>query len=522
MAEALATKFGNLISEAIRELRHNRRLVVFVILLSGAPLAAYVLRFDDGEFRIDGLYIFVICGLVLLAFVQKYLYFVVCAFLAISNLLHMHVYRHWGGQQLTSRIEATFESPPSEMLEYLQSHVDAIDIAMLLFYVLYFFILIRTVFLTRHFPKATQKIALVLLALWLGVCMGFTDRLARFPPYTLISNTMEAKARFDLLEGRRDFLERNPLIPADCKSRYDKVVIIIGESAISDHMSLFGYSIETTPFAEQSKPYAFNALAPSNQTRYSIGMMLTSATPGHFDVFYREHSLVGQLRACGYDTLWISNQGRIGKHDSFVTSLALEADKQIFLNEWSYTDSKYDGQIVTELESRGIYDLRGHATFIHLMGSHVRYDKRYPEDFGFADSSDTVTEYDTSIRYTDFVLSELYKRFQDDSLLFIYVSDHGQFVSEKDFGSGFLPGYKEEYRIPLLVWTNDAVDVEQIESAIGDSTLNTESLANIVNFLIGRSASPGISTSRLISIATPENVENYDDLASHPDGPAAP
>ena len=251
-------------------------------------------------------------------------------------------------------------------------------------------------------------------------------------------------------------------------------------------------------------------------------MMLTTATPGHFDVFYRQHSLIGQLRACGYDTLWISNQGRVGEYDSIVTSLALEADDQIFLNEWSWTNSKYDEQIVTELESLGIYDLRGHATFIHLIGSHVRYNQRYPKEFGFADNPDTVTEYDTSIRYTDFVLSELYKRFRGGSLLFIYISDHGQFVSNEDFGSGFLPGYKEEYRIPLLVWTKDSVAAEQIVSAIDDSTFNAESLANITNFLIGHSTSPGVSTSRLISVATPENVRSYDDLASHPSNPAEP
>ena len=177
---------------------------------------------------------------------------------------------------------------------------------------------------------------------------------------------------------------------------------------------------------------------------------------------------------------------------------------------------------MTELESHGIYDLHEHATFIHLIGSHVRYDRRYPDDFGFVDNTDTVAEYDTSIRYTDFVLSELYKRFRGDSLLFIYISDHGQFVSNENFGSGFLPGYKEEYRIPLLVWTKDSVAAEQIVSAIGGSTFNSESLVNIVNFLVGHSTSPGVSTSRLISVATPENVKDYDDLTSYPNGPAAP
>lgn len=53
---------------------------------------------------------------------------VACLGLAISALVHQHVTRRWGGGQLDARIEAMLESPPGEMRQYLESHMDAVDV----------------------------------------------------------------------------------------------------------------------------------------------------------------------------------------------------------------------------------------------------------------------------------------------------------------------------------------------------------------------------------------------------------
>src|SRR5262249_15054046 len=117
-----------------------------------------------------------------------------------------------------------------------------------------------------------------------------------------------------------------------------------------------------------------------------------------------------------------------------------------------------------------------------------------------------------SLLYTDHVLSRLYQRFQGDSLLFLYVSDHGQFVSEEEFGSGFLPGYREEYRVPLLIWTHDSEAIRRRRASVRESELNTDSLNDVVRFVLGHAPSPGVSTGRNVTVLTPENVRVYDDL----------
>ena len=222
------------------------------------------------------------------------------------------------------------------------------------------------------------------------------------------------------------------------------------------------------------------------------------------------------MRRCGVHTLWISNQGKRGEYDSFTTSLAMEADEQVFLNEWSWEDVQLDESVVRVLQERNRFDRPQQATFIHLIGSHTAYRERVPSAFGFQEPPGVVTDYDNSILYTDHVLSRLYEAYAGSSLLLVYVSDHGQIVSEKRFGSGFLPGYQEEYRTPLLIWTDDKVAIGTLRSAIGASRLNLESFDDVIRYLVGLAPEPMLSTSEQVSVLSPEYIKDYAALQSLP------
>jgi glucan phosphoethanolaminetransferase (alkaline phosphatase superfamily) len=189
----------------------------------------------------------------------------------------------------------------------------------------------------------------------------------------------------------------------------------------------------------------------------------------------------------------------------------------VFLNEWSWTEAAYDGKIVKELRDRVIDHQRPQAIFIHLIGSHVKYSERYPPGFGFPDVSSVVEQYDNSLLYTDFVLSQLYDLLYDESTLFIYVSDHGQMVSNDVFGSGFLPGYREEFHTPLLVWTSDAASMARVQIELGNARLNLESFDNLVSFLSGITPLPRLSTRDEVAVLSPEYVRHYRNLPSFMD-----
>ena len=82
-------------------------------------------------------------------------------------------------------------------------------------------------------------------------------------------------------------------------------------------------------------------------------MMLTPAGPGALRQLYRSHSLVGELRNAACTRFGYRTRVGGGAYDSFSTSLAREADEQIFLNDWSWKDTQLDGKIVDELDARG-------------------------------------------------------------------------------------------------------------------------------------------------------------------------
>jgi glucan phosphoethanolaminetransferase (alkaline phosphatase superfamily) len=359
------------------------------------------------------------------------------------------------------------------------------------------------------------------LAAWAltAALLGIVDSYRKSPMLMIAGKAAEARFRYQQLARRADALARAPVPLRSCKLRYDRVVIVLGESAVTDHMSVFGYPRPTTPFAQASKAHAFEALSPANQTRYALAMMLTAATPDNFDVFFHSHSLISLLRSCGMHTLWVSNQGRRGRYDSFSSSIALEADESIFLNEWSWTNVTYDGQIVNELHKRHVADGRRQATFVHLIGSHVKYRERYPPGFGFPKVAGLIDEYDNSLLYTDYVLSQLVGMLYDRSTLVVYVSDHGQMVSEDKFGSGFLPGYREEFRTPLLIWTADSVSIARVKDELGGATLNLESFDNLISYLVGISPSPQLSTRDIVAVLSPSHLRQYHDLPSIRDQP---
>ena len=483
------------------------------------PYLPFVLHVgSDGQRSLSGGALMVATGAVLLAFLSRLVCFALALMYLPLTLVCVHLIRHysagqrgWQLNQPDSRVEAFFESPPNETIEYFKSQAWLSDWILLGTAVLYVVALAWILRRVRPLTTAARWAVVAATAAWavFAVQQRIDRHLQQWPQYQLALAAIEARPRFMQLAERNEYLKANPLPPADCRARYHHIVVVIGESANSDHMSVFGYRRKTTPFAERSSPHAFLALAPANQTRYSLAMMLTAVRPGDFAPFYRLHSLVGQLAACGYRTLWISNQGRVGRQDSMAASLAREADRHVFLNELSYKQVGHDGEILQTLEGLGAFDAERQATFIHLIGSHMQYARRVPARFGFRPILDTVDAYDNSILYTDHVLAELHERFGPKGLLLVYAADHGEVVANRGFGHGFSPGFQDEYRVPLLIWTEDTASVGRLKAAVGNARLNLESFDDVMLYLAGGTESPAVSTSGVVTNLGPANRVNY-------------
>jgi heptose-I-phosphate ethanolaminephosphotransferase len=284
-------------------------------------------------------------------------------------------------------------------------------------------------------------------------------------------------------------------------------------------MSIYGYEKNTTPFLshlkESGKLYLFDAIAPANQTQYSIPMLYTRAAIHDFRrTFVQSSSILRDFRLYGYQTYWISNQGKIGSTDTTISSIAQEANVAHYSKKCMHTyKTKSDIEILHYLDK--IKDnARKEMYVFHLMGSHADYRRRYTRDIRLIPRPKSVREkYDNTIYFTDYIIKHIVEKFSNKKVLIIYISDHGEVVGKKIHGHAFLPPYKDEYDIPFVVYSS--IDNPRIGELYEDNKkgyFNLENFNYIVEYLSGIGNDKNISYSNNIFAVEPENIFDYNKL----------
>ena len=175
-----------------------------------------------------------------------------------------------------------------------------------------------------------------------------------------------------------------------------------------------------------------HAYASWTQTVPVLQRALTEQSQYNNKEFFDSVSIVDAARKAGYKTYWFSNQGRYGEFDSAITLVAKTAD----VSEW--TDDAFD---FSELEDEILLRFfdrvdpnENNFIVLHLMGSHIYYNSRYPRAFKKWTTRDgtgmmlAAPSYANSILYTDFVLSKIfdYARANLNLRAMVYFSDHGE------------------------------------------------------------------------------------------------
>lgn len=124
----------------------------------------------------------------------------------------------------------------------------------------------------------------------------------------------------------------------------------------------------------------------------------------------------------GYRTYWLSNQDK----DTSVVPLLASASAE---EHWTSPLMGDDRNLLTLLKKVP----RDGSNFIviHLWGSHDRYRNRVPDGFprfDYGEERQRAADYDTSIRYTDEVLKEIFEYASENLNLqaMTYCSDHGE------------------------------------------------------------------------------------------------
>ena len=175
-----------------------------------------------------------------------------------------------------------------------------------------------------------------------------------------------------------------------------------------------------------------NVYASWTQTVPVLQRALTEQSQYNDKEFFESVSIVDVARKAGYKTYWFSNQGRYGEFDSAITLVAKTAD----VSEW--TDDAFDfSELEDEVLLKFLERVDPHENnfiVLHIMGSHIYYNSRYPRRFKKWVTKDgtgmmlAAPSYANSILYTDYVLSKIfdYAAAKLNLQAMIYFSDHGE------------------------------------------------------------------------------------------------
>lgn len=288
------------------------------------------------------------------------------------------------------------------------------------------------------------------------------------------SSTLKSFAGYQkILESRKHMKIEDSKLLNELRSVPDGVyVLVIGESLTRDHMNVYGYNRENTPF--QSKAildphYTFfnHVYSCYTQTVQVLTYALTEKNQYNDIRLADAFSIIDLARQAGFKTTWISNQSRFGIWDTPIGAIGSQCDDQYWINKYIGTGvvtKNYDSALVPFLRKVDPTNRR-QLIVIHLMGSHVSYWDRYPKEFYFwpVDQSKKRTkaeimtdEYDNSVLFNDYVMSQIMNEVTNyihaDGL--IYFSDHGELVAER-------PGHNADQfdytmvHIPFWVYTSD-------------------------------------------------------------------
>ena len=362
----------------------------------------------------------------------------------------------FGGVFTTATLEAVFNTDSSEALEYAASYASIPLVMILSFYWLTLLLLLRNLQLV--FPKSKARTSFLVLGVLLTLTAGYRITIMQKYHDTIpgVLGSMPSYYQGNLglqqeIALRRALIEKTqpdakPL-PKDISQTY---IFVIGESINRNHMSVYGYHRNTTPFLNQLDETTVifkNVISSHAQTNASLRVALTSASAEQGNQYREALSIIDTANLAGYKTWWISNQ------QPMRATLASIADQsnitQFISNDYQGVEvNRYDGFMLPYIQD-ALEDKAQHKViFIHMMGSHAQYSNRYPAGFerftdnqvkGYEDNLaqgkiNSINQYDNSVLYTDSVMQNtwgLLKQHSADIKALTLFSDHGEEIYDK-------------------------------------------------------------------------------------------
>lgn len=308
------------------------------------------------------------------------------------------------------------------------------------------------------------------------------QRMAAAVPWQLVVGYRQYRQQLDNMQA---LLQQNAALPPlqnlkDSSGDAPRtLVLVLGESTTREHMHLYGYDRDTTPnldaLAAHDKGLTVfrNVVSPRPYTIEVMQQILTFGDQQHPDRFLTDPSLINLMKQAGYKTFWITNQQTMTKRNTMLTTFSQQTDVPVYLNnQRNQNASQYDSVVLEPFDMALRDPADKKLIIVHLLGTHMDYRYRYPAQFDhFKDATGapaalapeqvrTYNFYDNAVRYNDFVVSDLIKRYSASTPngFLLYLSDHGEDVyssgNHDRLGRNEANPTRPMYTIPFLLWTS--------------------------------------------------------------------
>lgn len=405
-----------------------------------------------------------------------------------------------------------------ESFEFIQTYVMTPEFFLFFAAVVLIIYLIHRIFILIR--KSKSLCAFMILCL---VCTGIFAHLREINRVGGILRIINSMSLYRLsfltvkyyngLNAVKKMTEEAPeVILTSDKSTIPYVVFILGESTNRNHMSLYGYELNTNPNLSRRKLYIFDdTISPHSSTALSMQKIFTFCRTDSPNEWFTYTNLFSILKSAGYYTFWLSNQENASAWQvtGFYPSRCDYADFTEKLNDDMYRGSAYDELLLPILDKALNTKHSKNFYVIHLIGTHFHYYRRYPENFSvfsheqehtklevISDSNKEIrARYDNAVLYNDYIVNEIIRRFEDKNALVIYISDHGEEVfDDVNFsGHGFIT--RNTLEIPFIIWVSDefSQSYPELERRIASSVHKPFMTDDIIHALLD-----------IMSIETPE------------------
>lgn len=262
-----------------------------------------------------------------------------------------------------------------------------------------------------------------------------------------------------------------PNVELTKKDAFDgDIILVLGESLSSNHLSLFGYKRETTPFLSSltNDPHFFYYPAISSAVSTDVAVALffniTYGLNALSDISKGDNCLFTLAKKSGFKTAYYSSQSAQqlryttnsicpSKIDTFKTIEDIEPS----LDDWN----KADDHKLIDFISNDLKNENNQFIVLHQRGTHSPYNLRYKKkasNFSLTGNyiEDRVNHYDNAVLEFDSFMKTLIQKIQkyQKPVIIIYLSDHGEGLGEEDvWGHAALK--RPSFQIPALIYTHN-------------------------------------------------------------------